>query len=70
LPTAAARHAAERIRLAGTGLMALAVGVFVIALGLIATEKLHRTPVALAGAVVVVASQTIAQAQARAPASP
>ena len=44
--------------------MALAIGIFVIALALIATEKLHRTTIALAGAVLAVASQTIAQEQA------
>ncbi len=44
--------------------MGLAIGVFVIALGLIATERLHRTTVALAGAVCVVVTQTIAQEDA------
>ena len=44
--------------------MAFAISVFVVALGIIASEKLHRTKVALAGAVLVVASQTIEQEQA------
>jgi Na+/H+ antiporter NhaD/arsenite permease-like protein len=44
--------------------MGLAIGVFVIALGLIASERMHRTTVALAGAVCVVVTQTIAQEQA------
>jgi Na+/H+ antiporter NhaD/arsenite permease-like protein len=44
--------------------MAFAIGVFVIALGLIASDRLHRTTVALAGAVVIVATQTIEQEQA------
>jgi Na+/H+ antiporter NhaD/arsenite permease-like protein len=44
--------------------MAFAIGVFVIALGLIASERLHRTTIALAGAVLIVASQTIEQEQA------
>jgi Na+/H+ antiporter NhaD/arsenite permease-like protein len=44
--------------------MGLAIGVFVIALGLIASERLHRTTVALAGAVCVVVTQTIAQEEA------
>jgi Na+/H+ antiporter NhaD/arsenite permease-like protein len=44
--------------------MAFAVGVFVIALGIIASERLHRTTIALAGAVLVVATQTIEQQQA------
>jgi Na+/H+ antiporter NhaD/arsenite permease-like protein len=44
--------------------MAFAIGVFVIALGLIASEKLHRTTIALAGAVLIVATQTIEQQQA------
>jgi Na+/H+ antiporter NhaD/arsenite permease-like protein len=42
----------------------LAIGIFVIALGVIVSEKLHRTKVALAGAVAVVATQTISQEQA------
>jgi Na+/H+ antiporter NhaD/arsenite permease-like protein len=44
--------------------MAFAIGIFVIALGLIASEKLHRTTIALAGAVVIVATQTIEQERA------
>ena len=44
--------------------MGLAIGIFVIALGLIATEKLHRTTVALAGAVLVLVTQTIGQEEA------
>jgi Na+/H+ antiporter NhaD/arsenite permease-like protein len=44
--------------------MALAIGIFVVALGVIVSEKLHRTKVALAGAVAIVATQTIEQEQA------
>ena len=44
--------------------MTLAIGIFVIALGLIVSEKLHRTKIALAGAVAVVVTQTISQEQA------
>jgi Na+/H+ antiporter NhaD/arsenite permease-like protein len=44
--------------------MGFAIGVFVIALGLIASDKLHRTTIALAGAVLIVATQTIEQQQA------
>jgi Na+/H+ antiporter NhaD/arsenite permease-like protein len=44
--------------------MTLAVGIFVVALGVIVTEKLHRTKVALAGGVLIVATQTIDQEQA------
>jgi Na+/H+ antiporter NhaD/arsenite permease-like protein len=44
--------------------MGFAIGVFVIALGLIASEKLHRTTIALAGAVLVIVTQTIAQEEA------
>jgi Na+/H+ antiporter NhaD/arsenite permease-like protein len=44
--------------------MAFAIGVFVIALGVIVSEKVHRTKVALAGAVLIVATQTIDQDQA------
>ena len=44
--------------------MALAIGIFVIALGAIASEKLHRTTIALTGGVLVVASQTIEQERA------
>jgi Na+/H+ antiporter NhaD/arsenite permease-like protein len=42
----------------------LAIGIFVVALGVIVSEKLHRTKVALAGAVAVVVTQTISQEQA------
>jgi Na+/H+ antiporter NhaD/arsenite permease-like protein len=42
----------------------LAIGIFVVALGVIVTEKLHRTKVALAGGVAIVATQTIDQEQA------
>ena len=44
--------------------MALAVAVFAIALGVIASERLHRTAVALLGAALVVVSQTIDQEEA------
>jgi Na+/H+ antiporter NhaD/arsenite permease-like protein len=44
--------------------MTLAIGIFVIALGVIVSEKLHRTKVALAGGVLIVATQTIEQEQA------
>jgi Na+/H+ antiporter NhaD/arsenite permease-like protein len=44
--------------------MALAVGIFVLALGLIVSERVHRTKIALAGAVAVVVTQTIDQEQA------
>jgi peptidoglycan/LPS O-acetylase OafA/YrhL len=44
--------------------MGFAIGVFVVALGIIASEKLHRTTIALAGAVLIVATQTIEQQQA------
>jgi Na+/H+ antiporter NhaD/arsenite permease-like protein len=44
--------------------MTLAIGIFVIALGVIVSEKLHRTKVALAGGVLIVATQTIEQQQA------
>ena len=44
--------------------MTLAIGIFVVALGVIVSEKLHRTKVALAGAVAVVVTQTISQEQA------
>jgi Na+/H+ antiporter NhaD/arsenite permease-like protein len=44
--------------------MTLAIGIFVVALGVIVTEKLHRTKVALAGGVAIVATQTIDQEQA------
>ncbi|HEV2813857.1 MAG TPA: SLC13 family permease, partial [Solirubrobacteraceae bacterium] len=41
--------------------MALAVGIFVLALAVIATERLHRTKVALVGAILVLVTQTIEQ---------
>ncbi len=41
--------------------MALAVGIFVVALAFIASERLHRTKVALIGAVLVLVTQTIEQ---------
>jgi Na+/H+ antiporter NhaD/arsenite permease-like protein len=44
--------------------MTLAIGIFVLALGVIVTEKLHRTKVALAGGVLIVATQTLEQEQA------
>ena len=44
--------------------MTLAIGIFVIALGVIVSEKVHRTKVALAGAVAVVVTQTISQEDA------
>ncbi len=44
--------------------MALAIGIFVVALGIIVSEKVHRTKIALAGGVAVVATQTIAQEEA------
>ncbi len=44
--------------------MALAVGIFAVALVLIATEWVHRTKIALLGAALVVVSQTIEQEQA------
>jgi Na+/H+ antiporter NhaD/arsenite permease-like protein len=44
--------------------MALAVGIFVLALGLIVSERVHRTKIALAGAVAVVVTQTIDQEDA------
>jgi Na+/H+ antiporter NhaD/arsenite permease-like protein len=44
--------------------MTLAIGIFVLALGVIVTDKLHRTKVALAGGVLIVATQTIDQEQA------
>lgn len=44
--------------------MAFAVGVFVVALALIASERLHRTQVALVGAALVVVSQTVDQERA------
>jgi Na+/H+ antiporter NhaD/arsenite permease-like protein len=44
--------------------VALAVGIFVVALAVIATERVHRTKVALIGASLVVLTQTIAQEEA------
>ena len=41
--------------------MALAIGIFVAALALIVSERVHRTKVALAGAVAIVVTQTIDQ---------
>jgi Na+/H+ antiporter NhaD/arsenite permease-like protein len=44
--------------------MTLAVGIFVAALAVIATERMHRTKVALLGAALVVLTQTIDQEEA------
>src|SRR5919109_3077732 len=44
--------------------MALAVGIFLVALALIATEWVHRTKIALIGAALVVVTQTVDQEQA------
>jgi Na+/H+ antiporter NhaD/arsenite permease-like protein len=44
--------------------MALAVGIFALALAAIASERVHRTKIALLGAAVVVVTQTIEQEQA------
>src|SRR5918996_80304 len=44
--------------------MALAIGIFVLALAAIASERVHRTKVALLGATLVVVTQTIEQEQA------
>ena len=44
--------------------MALAIGIFVAALALIVSERVHRTKVALAGAVAIVVTQTIDQVDA------
>ena len=44
--------------------MALAVGIFAVALALIASERVDRTKVALLGAVLVLLTQTIAQEKA------
>jgi len=44
--------------------MALAIGLFVVALVVIATERVHRTQVALIGAALVVITQTIDQEHA------
>ena len=45
-------------------LMALAVGIFVAALAVIASERVDRTKVALLGATLVLLTQTIDQEQA------
>ena len=44
--------------------MALAIAVFALALAAIASERVHRTKVALAGATLVVVTQTISQEEA------
>jgi len=44
--------------------MVLAIAVFAIALGVIASERVHRTAVALLGAALVVVSHTIDQEEA------
>jgi len=44
--------------------VALAIGIFVVALGIIVSERLHRTKIALAGAVAIVVTQTISQEEA------
>jgi Na+/H+ antiporter NhaD/arsenite permease-like protein len=44
--------------------MALAVGIFVVALAAIATDRIHRTKVALIGAAVMVVSETVTQEEA------
>jgi Na+/H+ antiporter NhaD/arsenite permease-like protein len=44
--------------------MALAIGIFAVALAVIATERLHRTKVALVGAALVLLTQTIDQERA------
>ena len=44
--------------------MAFAVGIFVVALAVIASERLHRTKVALVGAMLVLVTQTIEQEKA------
>ena len=44
--------------------MVLAIGVFVVVLAVIASERVHRTKVALIGASLVVVTQTVDQAQA------
>src|SRR3954464_1412903 len=44
--------------------MVFAVGVFVLALGLIASERVDRTKIALLGATVVVLAGTLSQEQA------
>jgi Na+/H+ antiporter NhaD/arsenite permease-like protein len=44
--------------------MAMAIGIFVVALGIIVSEKVHRTKIALAGAVAIVVTQTIGQERA------
>ena len=44
--------------------MVFAIGVFVVALGLIASEKVDRTKIALLGATIVVLAGTLDQEQA------
>ena len=44
--------------------MALAIGIFAVALAIVVSEKVHRTKIALAGAVAVVVTQTISQENA------
>ena len=44
--------------------MTVAIAIFVVALAFIATERVHRTKIALAGAALVVITQTIEQHQA------
>ena len=49
---------------AGRALMAFAVGIFAVALAAIASERVHRTKVALVGAGLMVVTQTIDQDEA------
>ncbi|HEX8085367.1 MAG TPA: ArsB/NhaD family transporter [Solirubrobacteraceae bacterium] len=44
--------------------MAFAIGIFVLALAVIASDRVHRTKVALIGAILVLVTQTIEQEQA------
>ena len=44
--------------------MALAVAIFAVALAAIATDRLHRTKVALVGAALIILTQTIDQERA------
>jgi len=44
--------------------LALAIGIFAVALAIVVSEKVHRTKIALAGAVAVVVTQTISQENA------
>jgi hypothetical protein len=44
--------------------MPVAIGIFVVALGIIVSDRVHRTKVALAGAVAIVVTQTIGQERA------